>query len=97
VAGQGSAGLPGGAELALRFSGVPWRDPESQASIESWFSKLKKRCIWSESSRRSATPHRDPRLQRALPPPTPLTLVYRTPREVADAWKEHDDQLTTAA
>lgn len=25
-----------------------YRDPESQAFIESWFSKLKERCIWRE-------------------------------------------------
>jgi hypothetical protein len=25
-----------------------YRDPESQAFIESWFSKLKQRCIWRE-------------------------------------------------
>lgn len=25
-----------------------YRDPESQAFIESWFSKLKRRCVWRE-------------------------------------------------
>ncbi len=25
-----------------------YRDPESQAFIESWFGKLKERCVWRE-------------------------------------------------
>ncbi len=31
-------------EIAYRRGG--YRDPESQAFIESWFSKLKERCVW---------------------------------------------------
>jgi putative transposase len=60
-----------------------YRDPESQAFIESWFSKLKERCVWREEfetldqareavggyvDRYHRRPHR--------------SLNYRTPREV---------------
>jgi putative transposase len=75
-----------------------YRDPESQAFIESWFSKLKQRCVWREEfetldearekignyiDRYHHRPHQG--------------LAYRTPREVAATWKDHDDQLTPAA
>src|SRR4051812_31150422 len=72
-----------------------YRDPESQAFIESWFSKLKQRCVWREEfetldearaaigayvERYHHRPHQG--------------LAYRTPREVAATWQDHDDQLT---
>jgi putative transposase len=75
-----------------------YRDPESQAFIESWFSKLKERCVWREEfetldgaravigayvDRYHHRPHSG--------------LAYLTPREVAATWKDHDDQLTPAA
>jgi putative transposase len=75
-----------------------YRDPESQAFIESWFSKLKQRCIWREEfetldearnkiggyiDRYHHRPHQG--------------LAYRTPREVAATWKDHDDQSIPAA
>ncbi len=75
-----------------------YRDPESQAFIESWFSKLKQRCVWREEfetldqaravigvyvDRYHHRPHQG--------------LAYRTPREVAATWKDHDDQSIPAA
>jgi putative transposase len=35
-------------ELGITHRRGGYRDPESQAFIESWFSKLKQRCIWRE-------------------------------------------------
>jgi putative transposase len=75
-----------------------YRDPESQAFIESWFSKLKLRCIWREEfetleQARAAigayihSYHHRPH----------SSLAYRTPSEVAQTWKDHDDHLTPAA
>jgi putative transposase len=75
-----------------------YRDPESQAFIESWFSKLKQRCIWREEfetldearavigayvERYHHRPHQG--------------LAYRTPHEVAATWEDHRDQSIPAA
>jgi putative transposase len=75
-----------------------YRDPESQAFIESWFSKLKQRCVWREEfetleearavigayiDRYHHRPHQG--------------LAYRTPREVAATWKDQQDQSIPAA
>ena len=57
-------------EITHRRGG--YRDPESQAFIESWFSKLKQRCVWREEfetldeARHTIGPYID-----ALPPPAP--------------------------
>ena len=75
-----------------------YRDPGSQAFIESWFSKLKQRCVWREEFETLEQPravigayidgyHHRPH----------SGLAYRTPREVAATWKDHDDHLTPAA
>jgi len=75
-----------------------YRDPESQAFIESWFSKLKQRCIWREEfetldeAREKIGRYVDRYHHRPH-----SRLAYRTPREVAATWKDHDDQLTPAA
>jgi putative transposase len=86
------------AELEITHRRGGYRDPESQAFIESWFAKLKHRCVWREEfetlddaraaigadvDRYHHRPHQG--------------LAYRTPREVAATWKDHDDQLTPAA
>lgn len=75
-----------------------YRDPESQAFIESWFSKLKQRCVWREEfetldeAREKIGAYIDGYHYRPH-----SRLAYRTPREVAATWKDHDDQLTPAA
>jgi putative transposase len=43
-------------ELGITHRRGGYRDPESQAFIESWFSMLKQRCVWPRSSRRSTRP-----------------------------------------
>jgi putative transposase len=75
-----------------------YRDPESQAFIESWFSKLKQRCIWREEfetldqAREKIGAYVDGYHHRPH-----SRLAYRTPREVAATWKDHDDQSIPAA
>jgi putative transposase len=75
-----------------------YRDPESQAFIESWFSKLKQRCIWREEfetldeAREAIGRYVDRYHHRPH-----QGLAYRTPREVAATWKDHDDQSIPAA
>jgi putative transposase len=75
-----------------------YRDPESQAFIESWFSKLKQRCIWREEfetlehARAAIGAYIDRYHHRPH-----SGLAYRTPREVAATWKDHDDQPIPAA
>jgi putative transposase len=75
-----------------------YRDPESQAFIESWFTKLKERCVWREEfetldhARAVIGAYIDGYHHRPH-----SGLAYRTPREVAATWKDHDDQLTPAA
>jgi putative transposase len=75
-----------------------YRDPESQAFIESWFSKLKQRCVWREEfetldeAREKIGAYIDRYHHRPH-----SRLAYRTPREVATTWKDHDDQAITAA
>jgi len=75
-----------------------YRDPESQAFIESWFSKLKERCVWREEfetldqARAVIGSYIDGYHHRPH-----SGLAYRTPREVAATWKDHDDQSIPAA
>jgi putative transposase len=75
-----------------------YRDPGSQAFIESWFSKLKQRCIWREEfetldeARNKIGAYIDRYHHRPH-----QGLAYRTPREVAATWKDHDDQSIPAA
>jgi len=86
------------AELEVTHRRGGYRDPESQAFIESWFSKLKERCIWREEfetvddareviSRYIDRYHHRPHSR----------LAYKTPREVAATWQNPDDHLTPAA
>jgi putative transposase len=85
-------------ELGISHRRGGYRDPESQAFIESWFSKLKQRCIWREEfetldqARAVIGAYVDRYHDRPH-----SRLAYRTPREVAATWKDHDDQLTPAA
>ena len=74
------------------------RDPESQAFIESWFSKLKQRLVWREEfetldqARAAIGAYIDRYHHRPH-----SSLAYRTPREVAATWQDHTDDLTLAA
>jgi putative transposase len=85
-------------ELGITHRRGGYRDPESQAFIESWFSKLKQRCIWREEfetldeARAAIGGYVDRYHHRPH-----SRLAYRTPREVAATWKDHDDQPTPAA
>ena len=73
-----------------------YRDPESQAFIESWFSKLKERCVWlhefetvdeaGEVIATYITSYHDH-----------SGLDYRTPAEVAQTWNDALGDLQTHA
>jgi putative transposase len=84
-----------GLEIAHRRGG--YRDPESQAFIESWFGKLKERCVWREEfdtldhARQAigdyvTNYHHRPHSR----------LNYNTPLEVAATWRDGQDHLTPA-
>jgi putative transposase len=75
-----------------------YRDPESQAFIESWFSKLKQRCVWREEFETldEAREKIGGYVERYHHRPH-SRLAYKTPREVAATWKDHDDQSIRAA
>ena len=86
------------AELAITHRHGGYRDPESQAFIESCFGKPKQRYVWRKEFQ---TLHETQAaigsyLDRYHHRPH-SRLAYRTPREVAATWKDHDDQLTPAA
>src|SRR5215218_702234 len=85
-----------GLGIAHRRGG--YRDPESQAFIESWFGRLKERCVWREEfetleQARQAIGdyvtnyHHRPHSR----------LNYNTPLEVAATWRDGQDHLTPAA
>jgi putative transposase len=85
-------------ELGIAHRRGGYRDPESQAFIESWFGKLKERCVWREEletldQARQAIGayvtnyHHRPHSR----------LNYNTPLEVAATWRDGQDHLTPAA
>ena len=86
------------AELGVVHRRGGYRDPESQAFIESWFSKLKQRCVWREEFKTldEAREKIGAYIDRSHHRPH-QGLAYRTPREVAATWKDHDDQSIPAA
>jgi putative transposase len=81
------------ARATRQRSWIKYRDPESQASIESWFGKLKERCIWREEfdaldrAREAITSYLTHYHHRPH-----SGLDYRTPLEVAAPW--NDGRLT---
>jgi putative transposase len=86
------------AELGIVHRRGGYRDPESQAFIESWFAKLKQRCVWREEFETlDEARHKIGRYITNYHHRPHSRLAYRTPREVAATWKDHDDQLTPAA
>jgi putative transposase len=70
-----------------------YRDPESQAFIESWFSKLKERLIWRmefetlDQLRRELAAYVDGYHRRPH-----SGLDYRTPKEVRQTWDDAQEQ-----
>ncbi len=66
-----------------------YRDPESQAFIESWFSKIKERCVWREEfetldqARQAVGGYVDRYHHRPH-----SSLNYRTPLEVRQTWED---------
>lgn len=85
-------------ELGVTHRRGGYRDPESQAFIESWFSKLKLRCVWREEfetleqARQVISAYIDSYHHRPH-----SGLNYRTPHEVAATWNDYDQPLTQAA
>ena len=77
------------AELEITHRRGGYRDPESQAFIESWFSKLKERCVWREEfetlddARRAVGAY----VERYHHRPHQF-LGYRTPKEVRQTWED---------
>lgn len=86
------------AELGIVHRRGGYRDPESQAFIESWFSKLKEREVWRAEyetleearSRIGAYVERYHRRPHQF-------LGYRTPLEVAETWQDVDRLRKAAA
>jgi putative transposase len=74
-----------------------YRDPESQAFIESWFGQFKKRCAWRaewetiEQARTEIGSYIDTYHHRPH-----SGLAYRTPAEVAQTWRDITDLQTEA-
>jgi putative transposase len=85
-----------GLGIAHRRGG--YRDPESQAFIESWFGKLKERLIWRtefetlDQAREEVEAHIDRYHDRPH-----SGLDYRTPNEVAETWRNYEPLQKQAA
>ena len=77
------------AELGIRHRRGGYRDPESQAFIESWFGKLKQREVWLneyetlDDARRGIGGYVDRYHHRPH-----SGLDYRTPAEVRQTWED---------
>ncbi len=100
---NGSAFVARATRLVLSGLGVAhrrggYRDPESQAFIESWFRYLKERCVWRHEfetldqareviAAYIAHYHHRPHSR----------LDYRTPSEVRQTWDDAQDQLQKQA
>ena len=75
-----------------------YRDPESQAFIESWFRYLKERCVWRhefetlDQAREVIAAYIDHYHDRPH-----SRLNYLTPREVRKTWDDAQDQLQKLA
>ena len=86
------------AELGIRHRRGGYRDPESQAFIESWFGKLKEREVWLneyetlDQARRGIGGYVDRYHHRPH-----SSLNYQTPDEVRRTWEDGQPLLKTAA
>lgn len=75
-----------------------YRDPESQAFIESWFGKLKQRCVWREEFETLDEARAKIRAYIETYHHRPHSgLNYKTPTQVAGTWKDHQAQAIPAA
>ena len=80
------------AELGIRHRRGGYRDPESQAFIESWFGKLKEREVWLneyetlDDARRGIGGYVDRYHHRPH-----SRLGYKTPYEVKQTWEDHQN------
>ena len=76
-------------ELGIAHRRGGYRDPESQAFIESWFSKLKERCVWREEFETldQARAVIGAYVERYHHRPHQF-LGYRTPKEVSQTWED---------
>jgi len=85
-------------ELGIRHRRGGYRDPESQAFIESWFGKLKEREVWLneyetlDQARRGIGGYVDRYHHRPH-----SGLNYRTPHEVARTWEDQQELQKHAA
>jgi putative transposase len=72
-----------------------YRDPESQAFIESWFGQFKKRCAWRaewesiDQARREITAYIDTYHHRPH-----SGIGYRTPAELTETWRNLQTRAT---
>ena len=100
---NGSAFTARATRLAISALGVThrrggYRDPESQAFIESWFRYLKERCVWRnefetlDQAREVIRAYIDHYHDRPH-----SRLNYRTPREVRATWDDARGQLQKLA
>lgn len=86
------------AELGIRHRRGGYRDPESQAFIESWFGKLKEREVWLneyetlDDARRGIGGYVDRYHHRPH-----SSLNYRTPLEVRQTWEDLPELQKQAA
>jgi putative transposase len=86
------------AELGIKHRRGGYRDPESQAFIESWFEKLKQRLVWRnefetiDDARAAIANYIDSYHQRPH-----SGLRYRTPTDVRRTWEDGQRLAKTAA
>ena len=108
--GAGTRGLLASMRLTIVFMNVlskakrklarsfGYRDPESQASIESWFGKLKERLVWRsefetlDQARKEIAAYIDDYYHRPH-----SGLRYRTPAELRTTWEDGQALANTAA
>jgi putative transposase len=85
-------------ELGIRHRRGGYRDPESQAFIESWFRYLKERCVWRyefetlDQAREVIAAYIDSYHDRPH-----SRLDYQTPREVRATWDDAQGALQKIA
>lgn len=85
-------------EHAITHRRGGYRDPESQAFIESWFGKLKQRCVWREEFETIDEAREKIGAYITSYHHRPHSgLNYKTPAQVAGTWKDHQTQAIPAA